>query len=34
MSTGFKRPYPGEKTVRPPSDFKNPAPTDADDGDE
>ncbi len=26
MSTGFTRPYPGEKTVRPPSDFKNPAP--------
>jgi YVTN family beta-propeller protein len=30
MSTGFKRPYPGEKTVRPPSDFKRPAPTTAD----
>ncbi len=30
MSTGFKRPYPGEETVRPPSDFKNPAPTTAD----
>ncbi len=30
MSTGFKRPYPGEKTVRPPSDFHNPAPTTAD----
>jgi hypothetical protein len=30
MSTGFKRPYPGEKTVRPPSDFKNPAPTTTD----
>ena len=27
MSTGFTRPYPGEKTVRPPSDFKKPAPT-------
>ncbi len=26
MSTGFTRPYPGEKTVRPPSDFHNPAP--------
>ncbi|MGB6133371.1 MAG: bifunctional YncE family protein/alkaline phosphatase family protein [Acidobacteriaceae bacterium] len=26
MSTGFKRPYPGEKTVRPPSEFNNPAP--------
>ncbi len=25
-STGFTRPYPGEKTVRPPSDFNNPAP--------
>ncbi|HZD48590.1 MAG TPA: bifunctional YncE family protein/alkaline phosphatase family protein [Silvibacterium sp.] len=34
MSTGFKRPYPGEKMVRPPSDFNNPAPADADDGDE
>ena len=33
MSTGFKRPYPGESTVRPPSDFNNPAPAgeDADD---
>ena len=30
MSTGFQRPYPGEKTVRPPSDFKKPAPTTAD----
>jgi YVTN family beta-propeller protein len=30
MSTGFKRPYPGESTVRPPSDFNNPAPTTAD----
>ena len=27
MSTGFTRPYPGESTVRPPSDFNNPAPT-------
>jgi YVTN family beta-propeller protein len=26
MSTGFTRPYPGEKTVRPPSEFNNPAP--------
>jgi YVTN family beta-propeller protein len=26
QSTGFKTPYPGEKTVRPPSDFHNPAP--------
>jgi YVTN family beta-propeller protein len=26
MTTGFTRPYPGEKTVRPPSDFNNPAP--------
>ncbi len=25
-ATGFTRPYPGEKTVRPPSDFNNPAP--------
>jgi hypothetical protein len=33
LTTGFKRPYPGEKTVRPPSDFNNPAPVgeDADD---
>jgi YVTN family beta-propeller protein len=30
LSTGFKRPYPGESTVRPPSDFNNPAPTNAD----
>jgi YVTN family beta-propeller protein len=30
MSTGFTRPYPGEKTVRPPSDFNNPAPTTSD----
>ncbi len=27
MATGFTRPYPGEKTVRPPSEFNNPAPT-------
>jgi hypothetical protein len=27
LSTGFTRPYPGEKKVRPPSDFKKPAPT-------
>jgi YVTN family beta-propeller protein len=26
MSTGFTLPYPGEKTVRPPSEFNNPAP--------
>ena len=31
MTTGFKRPYPGEKTVRPPSDFNNPAPAGDDD---
>jgi YVTN family beta-propeller protein len=33
MSTGFTKPYPGEKTVRPPSEFNNPAPAgeDADD---
>ncbi len=30
MSTGFTRPYPGEKTVRPPSEFNKPAPTTAD----
>jgi YVTN family beta-propeller protein len=33
MATGFKRPYPGEKTVRPPSDFNNAAPTVADSDD-
>jgi hypothetical protein len=26
QSTGFTRPYPGESTVRPPSEFNNPAP--------
>ena len=30
MSTGYKKPYPGESKVRFPSDFKNPAPTTAD----
>jgi YVTN family beta-propeller protein len=30
MSTGFTRPYPGEKTIRPPSDFNRPAPIKAD----
>jgi YVTN family beta-propeller protein len=30
MSTGFTRPYPGEKTVRPPSEFNKPATTTAD----
>jgi len=33
MSTGFTRPYPGESTVRPPSEFNRPAPTKADDDD-
>ncbi|HTS37651.1 MAG TPA: alkaline phosphatase family protein [Candidatus Solibacter sp.] len=33
MSTGFTQPYPGEKTVRPPSEFNNPAPTKVDDDD-
>ena len=33
MSTGFIRPYPGEKTVRPPSEFNNPAPNKVDDDD-
>ncbi len=33
MSTGFTRPYPGEKTVRPPSEFNNPAPAGDDDDD-
>jgi YVTN family beta-propeller protein len=32
-ATNFTRPYPGEKTVRPASDFNNAAPTDADDDD-
>jgi len=32
MSTGFTRPYPGESTVRPPSEFNKPAP--AGDGDD
>jgi hypothetical protein len=30
LSTGFNRPYPGEKTVRLPSDFNKPAPAIAD----
>jgi YVTN family beta-propeller protein len=30
MSTGFTRPYPGESTVRPPSEFNKPAPAKAD----
>ncbi|HXM63047.1 MAG TPA: bifunctional YncE family protein/alkaline phosphatase family protein [Terriglobales bacterium] len=33
-ATGFKRPYPGETTVRPPSDFNNPAPAGDADGDD
>ena len=33
MSTGFTRPYPGETTVRPPSEFNRPAPTKVDDDD-
>jgi hypothetical protein len=33
MATGFTRPYPGEKTVRPPSEFTKAAPTVADDDD-
>ena len=33
MTTGFRKPYPGEKTVRPPSDFNNPVPTKEDDDD-
>jgi YVTN family beta-propeller protein len=33
LSTGFKRPYPGENTIRPASDFNNAAPAgDDDDG--
>jgi YVTN family beta-propeller protein len=33
MSTGFTRPYPGESTVRPPSEFNNPAPAGEDSDD-
>jgi YVTN family beta-propeller protein len=33
QATGFTRPYPGEKTVRPASEFNNPAPTKSDDDD-
>jgi hypothetical protein len=33
MSTGFTRPYPGESTVRPPSEFNNPAPATPDSDD-
>ena len=34
-ATGFKIPYPGDKAVRPPSDFNNPAPAgDKDDDDD
>jgi YVTN family beta-propeller protein len=33
-ATGFKRPYPGESTVRPPSDFNSPAPAGDADGDD
>jgi YVTN family beta-propeller protein len=33
MSTGFTRPYPGEKTVRPPSEFNKPAPAGEDSDD-
>ena len=32
-ATGFTRPFPGEKTVRPASEFNKPAPTKADDDD-
>ncbi len=32
-ATGFVRPYPGESTVRPPSDFNNPPPAHGDDDD-
>ena len=32
-ATGFMRPYPGEKTVRPASGFNRPAPAKADDDD-
>ena len=32
-ATGFTRPYPGENTVRPASDFNRAAPAKADDDD-
>jgi hypothetical protein len=32
-ATGFTRSFPGEKTVRPASDFKRPAAAQADDDD-
>ncbi len=32
-ATGFTRPFPGEKSVRPPSEFNNPAPITKDDDD-
>ena len=32
-ATGFTRPYPGEKTVRPASEFNKPAPSKVDDDD-
>jgi len=34
QSTGFKRPYPGESTVRPASEFNNAAPAGDGDGDD
>ena len=33
LTTGFTRPYPGERKVRPPSGFNNPAPA-GDDSDD
>jgi YVTN family beta-propeller protein len=33
MATDFKRPYPGESKILSPKEFKNPAPTHADDDD-
>jgi hypothetical protein len=33
-ATGFTVPFPGEKTVRPPSDFKHAAPAKADEDDD
>jgi YVTN family beta-propeller protein len=33
LSTGFTRPYPGERTVRPPSEFNRLAPATADNDD-
>jgi hypothetical protein len=33
-ATNYTRPFPGEKAVRPASDFNNAAPTQGDDDDD